>query len=165
MSASGQHFLAGLAAFTAVLAIAAALAAAWEFLHSPFGRQSVPDLYAADAVFWVLLAVALAALVIASLVASWRERLRVGVRLTAGALMAASGSVVALLLDPSSPRLQDWLGLYSLRMQGDLDTAFFAPWVERLSALSWLHAACGMVVVLATVVSALIAAQAGRSLT
>lgn len=165
MSASPQRFLARLSAVAAVLAMASALAAAWQFLHSPFGKMSPADLYAADAVFWALVAVALGALVIASLLASWRERARLGVRLAAGCVMAAAGCAVALLLDPSSLRLQDWLGLQSLREQDALGTVVFAPWVERLAALSWVYAACGVAVVLSTLVLALVAAQTQHSFT
>jgi hypothetical protein len=165
MSASAQRYLAGFSGVAAAVAAGSALAAAWEFLHSPFGQMSAPDLYAADAVFWALVAVALCALVIASLLASWQERVRLGVRLAVGCVMAVSGCAVALLLDPASLRLQDWLGLQNLREQNDLHTDFFAPWVERLAALSWVYAGCGVAVVLSTIVLALIAAHMERSLT
>jgi len=144
----------------ALLAAGVAAALALTFVTSPLNDETLSSAVAVqssvgDAVFAALVAAALSALVIASLYASWRPAVRLGVRLAAAGLMTAAGIVSALTLDPASASLQARFKIYAHGEGRAVLLRLFTPWVERLAALSWLYAACGVGLLLVTVMVAL----------
>ena len=138
--------------------VAAALAVV--YLTSPLddptlSAQVAVQASAGDAVFTALVAAALSALAVASLYASWRPRVCLGVRLGCAALMTAAGLLAALTLDPASADLQARFGVYAHGEGRDLLLGLFTPWIDRMAALSWLYAACGAALLALTLVAAL----------
>lgn len=151
----------------ALLAAGVAAALAAVYLTSPLddptlSAQVAVQASAGDAVFAALVAVALSALVIASLYASRRPRARRAVRLACAALMTAGGLLAALTLDPESLDLQSRFGVYAHGEGRDVLLGLFTPWVERMATLSWLYAACGAALLALTLVAALASRQHER---
>ena len=158
MSDPARRVVAGASIVLAAVAAAIAAAMAWEFVISPLNDQtlssaSVIQSSSGDAIFVALVAAGLSALVIASVVASWSDRLRHGVRVAAAGVMTIAGCASALLLDPASASLQARFMVYPHSEGGTVTVRLFTPWIERLSTLSWLYAACGAGMALTAVVA------------
>jgi len=151
----------------ALLAAGVAAALALSYLTSPLDDETLSSAAtvqssAGDAVFAALVAAALSALVIASLYASWRPRVRLVVRLACAGLMTAAGLVAALTLDPANADLQARFGVSAHGEGREVLLGLSTPWVERMAALSWLYAACGAALLVLAAVTAL-AARRERS--
>jgi hypothetical protein len=146
--------------------VAAALAAV--YLTSPLddptlSAQVAVQTSAGDVVLAALVAVALSAISVASLYAAWRRRVRLAVRFTCAALMAAAGLLAALTLDPASANLQSRFGVYAHGEGRDQLLGLFTPWVDRMAMLSWIYAACGLALLALTLLAILMSQrQHGR---
>jgi hypothetical protein len=156
MSDSARRVVAGASVVLAAVGAIIAAAIAWEFVTSPLNDDTLSSAsaiqsFSGDAVFVALVAAGLSALVIASVAASWSDPVRLGVRVAAAGVMAIAGCASALLLDPASASLQARFMVYPHNEGMTIMAQLFTPWIERLSALSWLYAACGAGIVLTTV--------------
>ncbi len=158
MSDSAKRIVAGASIVLAAVAAAIAAAMAWEFLTSPLNDDTLSSAsaiqsFSGDAIFVALVAAGLSALVIASALAAWSDRLRLVVRLAAGSIMALAGCASALVLDPASASLQARFMVYPHGEGVTVTARLFTFWIERLSTLSWLYTACAAGIVLTTVVA------------
>jgi len=165
MSDSTRRSFTAASLVLAIIAAAVAAVLALESLTSPLNDATLSSSVAiqssaGDAVLAALVATALSALAITSLVASWSQPVRLSVRLAAAVIMTAAGCIAALMLDPASASLQARFMVYPHGEGMAARLHLFTPWIERLAALSWVYAACGAGLLLVTVVGA-VASRSG----